>query len=291
MGIYRVTWQFISANGGSWNELFYCNATDPANAVQLVPGLVTARLNLLHVANTFLGIRAAQIGGARLTTFSQFNYSGRVDNKVLVTPDLGPDLTGTAFVIHLGGLTGGSRKLWLRGLPDGYTGFAYTGNAPDIPPAVFSGLKSLIQLWADNGYGLLQVAPQSPGPTANKQILKVDGSAGNGTSIITLSDVPGFATPARVIIGGCSAKDTPALNGRWQVLSVGPGNTVTIRYQTPGALVVTGGNGHLRQEIYPGVNVINPATSGLQYQGTRKTKNSFTHSRGARRAVRIRTSL
>jgi len=162
----------------------------------------------------------------------------------------------------------------------------------DEPP---SALLDALLVWfvslAANGYGLRRLATQVPGPLQNVKILSVDGTAKDGTSLVTLAQAPGYPFPSRVVIGSASKKDLPGLNGRWSLVSAPVGAVVKIPYQTPQGLLVTGGNGKMRQESYQAINVFDPPSCSFSYFGTRTTKNPTTHSRGARRAVRNRTSL
>ncbi len=77
MSIFRTTFQFKSSQGGTWNEVFYVDATTPASAANLGPKLVQARLQMLDPSNTFIGTRAAQVGASRVSVAHQRCGLGR----------------------------------------------------------------------------------------------------------------------------------------------------------------------------------------------------------------------
>jgi hypothetical protein len=289
MATFRVTWQYKSGSGSNWNEVFYLDASTPAIAATVFPALLSFRLLMLHPQNTLLGIRSAQVGVARKTAFSPMNLPGTATLSVL--GEVGPDVAGTAMVLGLGGVNGGSRKLWLRGVPDGFTILDPNNSNAFLLASVKALIVGYIRNLALNGYGLLQVMPPAPGALTNLPIISVDGSAKNGTSVVTTMGVPVYPPGSRVIIGGCSPKNTPALNGRFSLIGGITGSTFVIPYQTPQGIIVTENLGHVRQETFAAVNVVSPTASNFLYFGTRKTKNAFSRSRGARRAVRIRQSL
>jgi hypothetical protein len=285
MATYRITWSFSAAQGGVWNEVYYIDGSSVATSALISSAVRSARLALLSPNNTWLASRAAQVFTPRVTAISTLGYEGQGPSG----GGVGPETVGSCAVINLAGSAGGARKLWMRGLSDADVVFSPTSGQAAPPAGFISRVNTWIKAMVNDGYGLIQVTPRAAtGQYANVNILKVDGSAGNGTSIVTLASAPGYPTPSRVIIGGASKKDLPALNGRWQVLAVA-GSTITIPYQTPSALISTGGNAHVRLETYGATNVFSYAASGFAYYGTRITKNFNTRSRGARRAQRIRT--
>ena len=288
MAIFRVTWQYRGSAGSLWNEVYYTVASDAATAASPPSALVNARLALLSPLNTLVAIRSAQFQATRVTAVLTRNYSGTAPTSTGAANE-GPETVGSCAVYSLAGSSGGARKIWLRGLSDVDIQHSVANGADDPPAGFISRLNTWVKALVNAGYGLIKVSPQTPGPLTNIKILKVDGSALNGTSILTLASAPGYPFPSRVIIGGSSPKDTPALNGRWSLNAAPVGSEISINYQTPQGIVVIGGNAHVRQEVYSGVSPFDYNLSDFAYYGTRITKNAATRSRGARRAARIRT--
>ena len=287
MPTFRLVWEYVENTGSTFNEIYYVDSSTAASAVLTTNSLALNRLAFLHPLNRLVQIRSSQVDANRVTGLSIYNWYGTATS----TPVVGPATPGDAIVCTLAGATSGSRRIWLRGAPDDFI-IRSPNSGIDLPPpklqdALTAWFKSLQQ----NGYGLRLLATQVPGPLTNLKILSVDGTAKDGTSLVTLAAAPGYPFPSRVIIGSASKKDLPALNGRWSLLAAPAGAVIRIPYQTPGGLVFTGGNAKCRQETYQTTIIFSATNCGFHHYGTRTTKNPITHSRGARRAVRIRTSL
>jgi hypothetical protein len=281
---YRVTFEFAGPGGSAFNEVYYTTDSAIAGALPST-GLVNARLALLHPQYTLQRVRIAQADALRVTLPKTLNLPGVSDGSG------GPLPPGDAVVSTLTSAAGGSRKIWLRGCPASYQLKDSTSGRDSPPASLITRLQSWFLALNRNGYGIRQVSKQAPGPLKNVKINSVDGSRKDGTSDLTLAVAPGYPFPSRVIIGGASKKDLPYLNGRWSLVKVVAGAVITIPYQTPGGLVISGGNAQVRQEVYPGVNVFDSNLSNFAYYGVHITKNTSTRSRGARRAARLRASL
>jgi hypothetical protein len=284
MPTYRVVWEYAESNGSGFNEVYYTDAASPAAAATLTNTVGVARLALLHPLNTWLRIRASQVDANRATATRGINLTGTAPGAG------GPLPVGSAAVCSLSAVAGGSRKLWLRGIPqvwykrDGASGI-------DSPPAaLLTALTNWFSLLAGNGYGIRKLAPVGLGLLAKRKIIQVDGTVQPGTSSVTLDLAPGYPVPGRVLIGGASKKDLPGLNGHWSIQAV-LGAVVTIPYQTPQAKLFTGGAATMRQEQYGATSVFNPGGCAFDHFGTRTSRNPLSHSRGARRAARIRSAL
>src|SRR5215831_14120267 len=243
MPTFRVTWQFLDAQSAGWNEVYYKEASNLAGAR---PSLATikARLNLLNSLNTLLRIRFAQADANRVTDQEpQVLFGTDVDSS-------GPAVAGDAVIHQLGAITGGTRKLWMRGC----SARAFQRNPatglPAFPSWLVNRSEDFYKALIADGFGLRLVQTQRAGPLQNIKITQVDGSRKDGTSDVTLFSPPGYPFPSRVIIGGTNRKDLPALNGRWSILKLPVANVVTIPYQTPEGNIIVGGNAHMRQEIF-----------------------------------------
>lgn len=289
MAIFRVVWEFSGVGGAGWNEVYYKEAADAAAAASVTAGLAQARLRFLHPLCRLVRVRSSDTTALRITGGNGFNLAG---TAIMSSPiDDGPSVAGDAIICALGAAPRGSRKIWLRGAPDSYIRRSGVSGQDD-PTA---GLLDLFTTWfsalAANSYGIRALTPQTLGPYGNIKILQVNGVTTPGVAVVTTATPPQYIANDRVIIGGASKKDLPYLNGRWTVLEAVVGNTFKIAYQTPQSILVPGGNAHVRKEGYTAVNVFSPALCSFAYFGTRTTKNPASHSRGARRAVRLRTSL
>jgi hypothetical protein len=138
-----------------------------------------------------------------------------------------------------------------------------------------------------NNYEILPLQRIAVGGLQYFRIKKVDGSAGNGTSVLTCDAAPPLQRGNRVILSQFPKKDLPALNGHYQVLDVN-GVLVTINYQTPEQQIIEPNTGRMRQELYQSRATINAASCGPQYIASRKTKLANFGVRGAKSAARIR---
>jgi hypothetical protein len=282
---YRNIWTFTGQDGGSWNEVYY---EDQSSISATGPGLnlINARLNLLHPLNKWRAIRIVDVDVPRATRPITLNLAGGNDGG-----GAGPAPNSESIVCAMSSLAGGGRKLWLRGAPDSFIIKSPVTGA-DAPPASLT--KFLGYFFAQlkvNGYGIRQLSGIVPGPLSPLKILKVDGTAGDGTSLVTLAVAPGYPFPSRVTIGGASKKDLPALNGQWSLVQAPAGAVVRIPYQTPAAGIVMGGSAHMRQAIYHTTHVFDPASCAFDHYGSHSTRSTNFRSRGARRAQRLRTSL
>jgi hypothetical protein len=268
-------WIFKEANGASFSEVHYRDASTAADAAKIAGTMLQARLGLLAVQHRFMMIRTSQVDANRVTGQNIINLYG----KAKLADNFGdPVVAGVSAVLTLVGATSGSRKLWMRGCPDGFIDLSAESGQDTPTPTFLSKLTPYFKQLAAEGYGLRRLKGQVPGPLENKKIITLDRDAG-------------FPFPGRVIIGGASRKDLPGLNGRWQLIAAPAGPVFKVGYQTPQNSEVDGGNGKARQESYDAVNVYVPDQCGFAYYGTRDTRNPTTASRGARRAQRLRTSL
>jgi hypothetical protein len=283
---YKITWTFQQANGATFNEVYYSGAST-ANLALATKGSVTARLALLHPTCKFVSSRASNVLQLRDTATITQGFFGTAIGAVS-----GPMAAGDAVVCSLSGSGGGSRRLWLRGCPKEFQ-VRDNLSGQDKPPAqLTNALSTFFKKLQADGYGLLRIS-QSVGADAfaPNPIIKVDGTAGDGTSIITTKNAPLFVTGDLVIIARVNRKDTPALSGRWKTILVNnPAGTFIIPYRTPlNQLILTAG-GYVKKLAFQPVSVFDASACDFHHYGTRTTENPTTHSRGARRAVRLRTS-
>jgi hypothetical protein len=278
---YRVTWEFSESNGAGFSEVWYYFGGTIQSALATDPNLITARLGLLHPLNTLRRIRASDTSTQRNTGVVQYNLAGLAGT--LAGPPLPP---GAAAVIQFNGLTSGSKKCWLRGLPDDWYLRDKTSGQDAPPPAFNTALTAWINALFTYNYAIRRIQPYDPKNFPKFQILQVDGSRGDGTSDLSLPTVPLWTLPFRVIIGGCNKKNLPALNGHFTATNI-LNKIVTVPYRTPNNTIVVGAGGYVRLEVYQTSSIVS-RTSKFAYYSTRTTRSPLPHSRGAKRAARIR---
>lgn len=286
MPVYRVVWEFNENNGSTFSEVYYKESTTAELAARVPTALQAARLNLLHPLNTFVRSRTSNADGARETFTRTYNLPGTLDTNA------GPLPPGAAIVCTLTGATGGTRKLSLRGTAQSfYLRNAVTGR-DEVLPGLQTALDTFFAKLQTGGYGLRQLSPVQKNPVspyAKNPIVSVNGTAGNGTSVITYTNPIVYAAGNRIVIGGTNKKDVPSLNGHFTILAQA-GLTLTIAYQTPNAATILTAGGYLRLETYSAVSVFAGDACGFDHMGTRDTKSPLARSRGARRAARLRLS-
>jgi hypothetical protein len=292
MATFKVTWEFQANTGATWSEVYYSTGSNALSAATLGQGMLTARLALLHKLNTFTQVRATQIDAQRNTAIYPINLTGSAALIIPVAGDPGtPASVGDAIVCILTAATGASRRLWLRGSLDEWIQRDPDTGKDAPPPNLIARLRTFFNAMPGDRIGIVKLKPQQPGPLKNLQILSVDGARRDGTSDLTLAAAPGYPFPSRVIIGGASQKDLPALKGHFSITKAPVGAVVTIPYQTPNGSVVNGGKAVCRQESYEDFSLMAPDACRFRNFGTRTTKNPLTRSRGSRRAARLRSSL
>jgi hypothetical protein len=283
--IYKVTWEYNSNNGSEWTEIYYTeddNAVDAANPGQ---PLINARLNLLHPLNNLIRIRAANVVETRDTAFFPINSAGTAPGAG------GPAIAGAAAICLLASPAGGTRRVWLRGIPGFWVTRSGITGADAPPAALVVALGAWFLALQNAGYGLLI---RSRIGTDNVEPFKVDivdGTGGMGVSILTTHVAHNFNANSQVYLGKFSKKDLPALQGTFSVITVPTPTTFTVLYNTPSAQKVNVASGYAKLLIFSTVNVIGQGLCAFENFGTRATHVPLFHSRGARRAARLRPSL
>jgi hypothetical protein len=284
MATFKVIFEFIEANAAGFNEVYYRDASSAADALKFPSTVISARLALLEQTNTFVRLRSSQADGLRVTSMLPINLKG-----IITYSNSGPAPAGVAIVCGLGGAGGGTRKLWLRGASEAWIERNGQTGADQPRPTLQKNLTTYFTELQNAGFGIRRLSPPAPGPLAYRKILTVDGSRGDGTTDVTLDAPPGYPVPGRVIIGGASKKDLPALNGHFTIIKVN-GAVVTIPYVTPNDQKLDGAAAKMRQEVYQALSVFQLSLCAFDHFGTRTTRAPLFHSRGARRAQHLRAS-
>jgi hypothetical protein len=286
---------FQGPQGSSWSEIYYRGGGVIAAEPPIwMNGLVDARLSLLHSSVVLLRVVVHQLTSPK-QTFQGF--IGQVGTSKQTGKPSGPS---DAAVIQLYGEMGGRRKMWMRGIPADTISLNQNGIGVAVNGKFTANFSSYIGLLASYGFGIRWLNQLPADGSGKWRISVADGTAVPGQALLTLDRALGATIPppsTRVIIGGASKKDLPGMNGHYQVLqcnSAGPpvvaANQILIPYATPGNVKVLGGKASLRIESYQNISKFNVPLCKIVYPGEHTTKASFTSSRGASRANRIRQS-
>lgn len=287
MPIYKCVFQFTSpgTGGGRWSEVYYRAKPDLAAAATFALGAIAQRLALLSVINKLAKIRISQVDSPRVTTLVNVASSG----AMLFGLDT-PENTGESHVLTLSSnIRPASRKLWMRGLNAG----AMTRDAASGDWVLYPPVKALMDNWVgilagDAFAGVILARKKTLADGVNPiNIVSVNGTAANGTSIVTTAAALPVIAGGSISISGVNDRRLPGLNGSYKVLTIA-GAAITIGYTVPGDINVTPEHGTAKKLEYFEDARISAAISGWSYGGVRQTKNDFTGSRGAYRRARSR---
>jgi hypothetical protein len=285
MPVFKEVFQFVTNDGGKWNEVWYESASTLAVASTFPQSFLAKRLQLLDQNSTFQQIRVSDTANPRSTNVVIVNQTGNglVDN---------PLPANAAAVCILNSTNPPHRRKWFcRGLNQGQI-FRSTSTGVDTISASFrANLSSWFSALQASGYVIYALQTLASAGLKYHQIQSVDGTAKNGVSIVTTADPHLLAVGDLVVIGRCSKKDLPVFNGRFTVLAV-TSNTFNIAYQTPEGALVTTTTGRVRKAVFDLNSTIQANLCSWQAYLSRRSKNAFTNSRGARSASRgLRAAL
>ncbi len=284
---YKIVWSFVGPQGSTWNEVYYANASTPAQAITISAGAADSRLWLLHKTCTWQSISASDVSNTRSTATRRTNWSGAYPGPGPGFEDNGSPAE-TALVAQLVGVNGGSRKVWMRGIPARLVGTNPTTGVSVFGPATRQYFNSYISAIAAQGYGVRTLTA-----TPRYQISAIANGPAPGTTILTYTvpagqNPPQFVAGSQVSLRQADQKQLPSLLGYFTVLNTGP-LSITVRYTLPNANPPSAGLGYLRQVVYNTVSVFDPSRCNLAYWGSHDTRVFTQRSRGARRARRIRS--
>lgn len=287
MPVYKCVFTFISpgTGGGRWSEVYYRSKASLAEAAAFSPATIDARLFCLISLNTLTKIRVSQVDSPRVTTMVNVNRKGGIYD-----PADNPENTGESHVISLASSARpATRKLWMRGAKANSMFRDIATGDWEISAAFKTRIDTWIAILASDEFGGVILARKKTlgDGVIVVDITRVNGTAANGTSVITLANAPGLIAGNSVAISGVNDRKLPGLNGSYRVIST-TGLTVTIAYTVPGDLDLIPEKGTLKKLDYFDDARINAAISGWSYGGVRQTKNDFTGSVGASRRNRTR---
>ena len=279
---FKCVFNFFSTGkkGGTWSEVWYRSANDLNSAVQFSQRLINLRLDLLHPINILSKIRVSQVGSPRITSIVNVQKNGYQFAPTTPAP------IDSAIVCTLSSSAhAATRRWWLRGWDASFAKRDSDSGNDTFSAGCINGVKNFLTEAAASSFEILPLVKSSVGGFAYIAVTKVDGTAANGTSVLTLAAAPPGGLPMQVILGRFSKKDLPGLNGTYTVLAAGA-LSVTIPYSTPENQMIASPDGRLRLLGYLSGAVIDPTISGPSFIGSRQTKSPFTGSRGARSANR-----
>lgn len=287
MALFQEVWTFNASSGAVWNEVHYSVASSLANAANFSPAFKKRRTDLMHDTCTWRKVRITQVGDPTVHTLVTINARGTWN------PVAGPGQPANpaeAAVINLSSTAhGGTRRLWMRGLPEVAVQFnSVTGQSflnadwAEKLTAFISGLANPAA-----GYALKKKKSGIANGIVKTRILQVDGTAANGTSKITVKDAPLVVAGDMIQISTAEPKLFPGLRGPFKALEV-VDKVITIQYSVPQNELIKSDKAYAQKLAYFEDAVINAAVSGFNFGGSRKTKNASTGSRGSRSAQRLR---
>jgi hypothetical protein len=293
MATFKVVLEFAESNGATFNEVYYRDAATIADAGLIPSAVISARLRLLNYLNKLLRARVSSTDTQGVTATTPINLPGTNTDapggSTLVGIRQKPLPAGAAVVCVMSGSAGGSRRLWLRGANQGDYERDEDSGQDAFDPNFRKNFTAFAKTLSAAGFGIRLLGRANPVNNPKRKITVVNGVAADGTSLVTTDGLVALDLRQRLIITQASIKDLPGLNGHWQVLAAG-GPPYKIAYRTPNNANVAGVNlGYAHAELYSAVSTFNSLLCVPDHMGTRTTKNPLTRSRGARRAVRVRT--
>lgn len=287
MPLFQEIWSFAANSGARWNEVQYSTAASLAEAANFSPAFKKRRTDLLHDTCTWSKVRITQVTDPTIHTLVNINAQGTWGSGTGTGPPANPN---EAAVINLSStVRTGTRRLWMRGLPELAVQFNTITGRSYLFPEFAERLNSFISALglATNGYAIKKKKVGIGNGIIKTRILSVDGTAANGTSVLTFKDNPLLITNDMVEITRAEPKLFPGFKGPFKVLAAA-GVSVTVQYSTPQNESILSDKAMGAKLSFWEDAIINAAASGFNFGGSRKTKNDATGSRGARSAQRLR---
>jgi hypothetical protein len=288
--VYKVVWNWIESSGATWSESYWVNAASAAAAATPVYGVLQTRMSIADPTVILKNIRSFSTLSSRDTFINTYLIPGKYSASSI----FGPAPAGAAAVVSLG--APGSRSVyhWWRGLPQELVRLNSLTGFPNPPPY----LTNAIQAFAGY-YGLAGAGIRVLNTPQRFQIVLLTYNPVTKLTLVEYQNPPTGAPFAispnnRVIIQLASKKDLPALNGGWTVqnfvaAAAGATGTFEIPYTLPNSLTTIATGATVKNQGYSTITPYNSGYATLAYYGTRSTHSTFSDSRGAKRAVRLRT--
>ena len=288
--VYKVVWNWIEGSGATWSESYWVNASTAQQAATPPLGVLTTRLGIADPTSLLKSIRSFSTLSSRDTFINTLLISGKYSSPT----GAGPAPAGTSAVVSFG--APGSRTVfhWWRGLNSSLIVLNSLTGFPLPPAFLLSSIASFATYYGAAGAGIRVL--NTP---MRYQIVDLVYNPVTKLSTVTYQNPPtgapfAVASNNRVIIGLASKKDLPSLNGGWTVqnfvaAAAGATGTFQIPYTLPNGLTTIPTSAYVKNQGYSTITPYNGAFANLAFYGTRSTHSTFSDSRGARRAQRLRT--
>lgn len=280
MAVFKHVWYFAGVGGDSFSETWYRDSSSLATAAVFTNSFLLPRLAMLHPLNTFQRVRVSSTDPANSVAVPV--NIGRVGTANVGTPEP----IDNAIVASISGVAYGGRKWWQRGVARGHYGLNADGSQTPAP-GWQTQFEDFITAMAAANFGMY-VLDKTP---ARFTIGIIDGSAADGLTVITVVGNPALAVGSFINVYNTDPKQFPGLRGTFQVvgpLTVGAASTFRIRYRTPANGGPINASGQIRARTFRPFTVLDPGKSGFDHYGAHDTRSTFSRSRGARRAKRLR---
>ena len=291
----KIDLMFVGPKGESWAESYSIEVPGLKSKQQLFDRLPDAnqafiknRLAFLNRQCVLQSIRIGYSTSPRQSLIVPYNLigtggtSGDTDNEA--------DVCSTAAVWNLYGAEFGQRKVWFRGLTDAAVRRDPTTGIFVLNPNTKTYMQSFLNAAEGYGCGVVQRSkPTEEGAGRKIGLTKVDGSVEDypGYALVTTQEAHGWTGKMTVSFGLANKKNLPGLNGVFQA-EVASANTFWIKYVTPLFQSVPAFPAYVRTVAYEALAVIVASRSNFAWATSRQVKSSFTRSRGARSARRLR---
>lgn len=282
----KHTWIFHGSDSEEWTESYSMSTSaSVAGSLDKVDDIIRAsRLSFLANINRLYMIRATALEGPKLSAYKVFNQPGAAADPKLVGS---PDVVGTSIVMYLGGLSGGRRLVWYRGCLDSDINRTPIGT-DSLGQLTETSIKAFIIGVSKIGYGILRVKRVGSQASVRYRLCKVaDGSLDPATTTVTLNDTTGIEVGSFVAFSLWNKKELPGFNTRFEVLAK-TDVTLTVAYTTPNLAKILTTFGRVRLQLPEDFSTLDPDQTRFHHFGTRDTRRSFSRSRGASRAKRLR---
>jgi hypothetical protein len=279
---FRYTFYLSSPSGGKWSDVFYRASSDLDQASLTMSSFLNRRCELLHSLNSIKKVRISQVDKPRVSTIKQINRGG-------ANNDGGPAATSWAIVCNIGSTAvPSSRRWWCRGFPQ-VVAFRDPASGVDvILPGYLESLRSFFVMLQKDSWQIEPIQRVGVGGVNPVRIINVDGTFGNGITVLTTKLPHNLVQNDICIIQQMNKKDFPALNGRFKVLDAPTATTLDVQYRVAGNLNIPAVVGQVKKLVYVTGAIVNANSCGFSFIGERKSKNDLTGSRGARSAQRVR---
>lgn len=290
----QLTFMFSGPRGESWGESYSIDVPGVKSKQSLFDrfpdanqAFVQNRLRFLNKQCILQSIRISYTTSPKESLILPYNLPG-IGGTGSADVDNNADVCSTAAVFNLYGQEQGQRKVWFRGLSD--SAFERDGTTGLMKLLAVTNTSIMSFLTAAQAFGIgivRRVKATDDGPNRKIGVVTVNGETYPGFALLTTQEPHGWTGKVNVLIGLANKKNLPGLNGIFQ-FEVASANTGWVKYATPLYQSVPGNPAYVRIFAQDSLSVIVATRSRFAWAGSRQVKSSFSRSRGARSARRIR---